>query len=142
MGTDVPRFDVPPKVDGSALFGIDAQLPGMKYATVQAAPVFGASVQSVDEASIQEMPGVRRVVNLGDAVAVVADGYWQAKKALDRLAIEFSESGHEAVEQSDIFRQFTEDMDAALVRFEELRLTDDTLREEVPPFGKGRSGGI
>ena len=120
MGTDVQRFDVPAKVDGTAEFGIDASLPGMKYATVKAAPVFGTTVKSVDDSSIQDMPGVRRVVNLGDAVAVVADGYWQAKKALDRLDIEFEKNGSETIEQSDIFKQFTADMDSATAEGEEI----------------------
>jgi len=120
IGTDVQRFDVPAKVDGSAQFGIDAVLPGMKYATVKAAPVFGTNVKSIDEASIQDMPGIRKVVNLGDAVAVVADGYWQAKQALDKLKIEFEASDNEAVEQSDIFNQFSDDMDAALADGEEI----------------------
>ena len=120
MGTDVQRFDVPAKVDGSAKFGIDAVLPGMKYATVKAAPVFGTQVKSIDVAAIQDMPGIRKVVNLGDAVAVVADGYWQAKQALDKLPIEFEETGNETVEQSDIFNQFTKDMDAALADGDEI----------------------
>jgi len=120
MGTDVQRFDVPSKVDGSAKFGIDAVLPGMKYATVKAAPVFGTQVKSIDVASIQDMPGIRKVVNLGDAVAVVADGYWQAKQALDKLPIEFEETGNETVEQSDIFNQFTKDMDTALADGDEI----------------------
>jgi isoquinoline 1-oxidoreductase beta subunit len=113
MGTSPPRIDVPPKVDGSASFGIDAALPGMKYATVKAAPVFGGRVVSVDESSIQEMPGVRKVVNLGDAVAVIADGYWQARKALDRLAVEFSDGGNGAATQDGIFEQFAGVLDAA-----------------------------
>lgn len=113
MGTNVQRLDVPAKVDGSAMFGIDAVLPGMRYATVRASPVFGTKVVSIDESTIQDMPGVRRVVNLGDAVAVVADGYWQAKQALDRLNIEFEQGDKEAVEQSSIFQQFSDDMDAA-----------------------------
>jgi len=120
LGTDVPRVDVPSKVDGSAVFGIDARLPGMKYATVKASPVFGATVKSFDQSAIQDMPGVRRVVDLGDAVAVVADGYWQAKQALDKLPIEFEESGNESVEQSDIFSQFAADMDAATTNAEEI----------------------
>ena len=120
MGTDVPRFDVPPKVDGSAEFGIDAMLPGMKYATVKASPVFGAKVRSIDESSIQDMPGVRKVINLGDAVAVVADGYWQAKRALGRLAIEFEQTADEGVSQSDIFGKFAADMDAATASGDEI----------------------
>jgi isoquinoline 1-oxidoreductase beta subunit len=113
MGTDVQRMDIPAKVDGTAGFGIDAALPGMKYAAVKAAPVFGDTVRSVDSTSVQEMPGVRKVINLGDAVAVVADGYWQAKQAIDKLAIEYEASGNENIEQGDIFKQFAADMDRA-----------------------------
>jgi len=120
LGTDVQKFDVPAKVDGSASFGMDAQLPGMKYATVKASPVFGAAVKSIDETSVQDVPGVRRVVNLGDAVAVIADGYWQAKQALDRLDIVFEESDNDTVEQSDIFQQFSDAMDAAIADGDEI----------------------
>jgi isoquinoline 1-oxidoreductase beta subunit len=120
LGTDVQKLDVPAKVDGSASFGIDAQLPGMKYAAVKASPVFGTNVKSVDETSVQDMPGVRKVVNLDDAVAVIADGYWQARKALDKLAVVFEENGDEAVEQSDIFEQFANDMDAAIANGNEI----------------------
>ncbi|MDG2377261.1 MAG: molybdopterin-dependent oxidoreductase [Woeseiaceae bacterium] len=120
LGTDVLRNDVPTKVDGTAQFGIDARLPGMKYATVKASPVFGATVKSFDANAIRGMPGVRRVADLGDAVAVVADGYWQAKQALDSLPIEFTETEHDAVEQSDIFRQFEADMDAATANGDEI----------------------
>jgi isoquinoline 1-oxidoreductase beta subunit len=120
LGTDVQKLDVPAKVDGSASFGIDAQLPGMKYATVKASPVFGTKVISVDETSVQDMPGVRKVVNLDDAVAVIADGYWQARQALDKLSIVFEADGNETVEQSAIFEQFTRDMDAAIANGDEI----------------------
>ena len=120
LGTDVQKLDVPAKVDGSASFGIDAQLPGMKYAAVKASPVFGTNVKSVDETSGQDMPGVRKVINLDDAVAVIADGYWQARKALDKLAVVFEENGNETVEQSDIFEQFASDMDAAIANGKEI----------------------
>lgn len=120
MGTDVARVDVPTKVDGSAMFGIDARPPGLRYATVKASPVFGARVETMDPASVQEMPGVRKVVNLGDAVAVIADGYWQAKQALDQLVVEFGLSGNESIEQSDIYAQFAADMDAALANGKEI----------------------
>lgn len=120
LGTDVLRLDIPSKVDGSAKFGIDARPPGLKYATVRGSPVFGTNVVSIDEESIQGMPGVHKVVNLGDAVAVVADSYWQAKKALDRLGIAFERNGNESVEQSDIYRQFAAAMDAASTNGEEI----------------------
>ena len=120
LGTDVQKFDVPAKVDGSASFGIDAQLPGMKYATVKASPVFGANVKSIDETSVQDMPGVRKVVNLGNAVAIIADGYWQARQALDKISVEFEQSGNETIEQGDIFEQFASDMDAAIAHGDEI----------------------
>ena len=120
LGTDVQKLDVPAKVDGSASFGIDAQLPGMKYAAVKASPVFGTNVKSVDETSVQDMPGIRKVVNLDDAVAVIADGYWQAKQALDKLAVDFDKDGNETVEQSEIFQQFASDMNAAIANGDEI----------------------
>jgi isoquinoline 1-oxidoreductase subunit beta len=107
MGTSPARLDVPAKVDGTASFGIDVTLPGMKYAAVMAAPVFGARVESLRSESVQDMPGVRRIVDLGDAVAVVADGYWQASQALAKLDVVFGQSGNERVNQSDIFARFS-----------------------------------
>jgi len=110
MGTSPLRFDVPTKVDGSAQFGIDTVLPNLKYAAIRSAPVFGGKLQSVDESSIQNMPGIRKVISLGDAVAVVADGYWQAQQALLRLKIEFSDGGNRR-DQIDIFEQYSTDLD-------------------------------
>ena len=113
MGTSPPRGDIPAKVDGSAAFGIDANLPGMKYAAVKASPVFGGKVKSYDTASVQDLPGVRKVLDLDDAVAVVADGYWQARQALDRLQVEFDDGSNAGWEQGDIFRQFASALDDA-----------------------------
>lgn len=113
MGTSVQRMDAPAKVDGSASFGIDVVLPDMKYAAIKAAPVFGAKVLTIDAGSTQTLPGVRKIVNLGEAVAIVADGYWQAQQALNQLDITWSESGHEAIEQSAIFAQFADALDTA-----------------------------
>ncbi len=119
MGTSPQRRDVPAKVDGTARFGIDVKLPGMKYAAVKAAPVFGGRVDSIDEASVQGMPGVRKVIDLGDAIAIVADGYWQAHQALNELSVEFDDGGHGDREQGDIFKQFADDLDESAVRQEE-----------------------
>lgn len=113
MGTSPAKLDIPAKVDGSASFGIDARLPGMKYAAVKAAPVFGSTVDSFDDDSIRGMPGVRNVINLGDAVAVVADGYWQASQALNKLDIAFTLTDNDDRQQSDLFRQFESAMGAA-----------------------------
>lgn len=113
MGSSPQRDDIPAKVDGSAMFGIDAALPGMKYAAIRAAPVFGGSVSTLDSASVQDMPGVRKVIDLGDAVAVIADGYWQARQALDQLQVEFDDGGNSHWEQDDIYSQFGADLDKA-----------------------------
>lgn len=114
VGQSVPRLDIPAKVDGSAQFGIDAEVPGMKIATIMAAPVFGARVESVDDAAARAMPGVVDVVQLDDAVAVVADGYWQAKKALAEVRVRWTEPGQQTVSQEQIFAQFDRDMAQAV----------------------------
>ena len=77
-----PRHDIPSKVNGSAIYGIDFTLPGMLYAAVEIAPVYGGKLVSVDTAPAEAMPGVKRVVKLDEAVAVVADSYWRARRAV------------------------------------------------------------
>jgi isoquinoline 1-oxidoreductase subunit beta len=114
MGRSLARLDLAGKVDGSAQFGIDAHVPGMKYAAVKAAPVFGSRVLAVDDAAARAMAGVHAVIALDDAVAVVADGYFQAQQALARVGIDF-ESGAEAqVSQQDLYARFRRDLDAAM----------------------------
>lgn len=114
MGTSPPRFDIPAKVDGTANFGLDVRPKELKYASIMAAPVFGSKVKTVDEAGIQNMPGVLKVIHLEEAVAVIADGYWQAQQALKKLNIEFEENDDEARAQSNIMEQFENDMNDAL----------------------------
>jgi isoquinoline 1-oxidoreductase beta subunit len=86
-GRSLPRRDIPAKVDGSAVFGIDVKVPGMVHAAVASAPTVGGKVASIDEASVGGMAGVIKVVPLGNAVAVVAQHYWQAHLALERLRV-------------------------------------------------------
>lgn len=114
MGRSVPRHDIPAKVDGSAIFGIDADVSGAKVATIKAAPVFGAAVASLDDSAARAMPGVLDVVRLDDAVAVVADGYWQASKALAQVKIDWTEPAQAGVDQAQIFAQFDRDMAEAI----------------------------
>ncbi len=106
IGTSAKRQDVPAKVDGSAAFGIDARLPDLKTATVRSCPVFGGRVAAVDDTAASRLPGIERIVNLGDAVAVVADGYWHAHRGLAAMAIEWTANGHEALDQAGVFAQF------------------------------------
>jgi len=111
MGTSLPRRDIPAKVDGTANFGIDAVIPGMKYAAVKAAPVFGASVVNADTISGKAMPGVIDVLNMGSYVAVVAAGWWAAQQAIDAMDIKFSKTDNDAVSQADIFAGYDKALD-------------------------------
>ncbi len=114
MGKSLPRADIPAKVTGQARFGIDARLPGMKFATILRAPVFGAKLVSVDDGEAAKMPGVRAVVPLEDAVAVVADGYWQAHQALARVKPAWSATDADSVDSEALFAGFEREMDAAV----------------------------
>jgi isoquinoline 1-oxidoreductase beta subunit len=106
------RLDMRSKVDGSAIYGIDFKLPDMLHAAVEIAPVFGGKLVSVDAAPAEQMPGVKRVVKLEEAVAVVADTYWQARKALAALKPEFDAAGHGAVTSATIFASFDQALGA------------------------------
>jgi len=91
---NVPRFDLPDKVRGKPVYGIDVALPGMLHASLAQCPVFGGSVKSVDSSVAREMRGVKRIVQLPDAVAVVADNWWRANQALKVLKIEWDDAGN------------------------------------------------
>ena len=89
IGRRLARLDVPLKINGSAKYGIDLDVPGMVHAAIIACPVFGGTVKSVDERAIAGRRGVMQVVKLKDAVAVIADRHWRAQTALDVLPIEW-----------------------------------------------------
>ena len=108
-----PRFDIPSKVDGRAIYGIDFTVPGMLYAAVDMAPVFGGKLLSVDSGPAEAMPGVRRVVQLDEAVAVVADSYWRARQALGALEPQFDDAGQGNVSSASIFAAFDEALGSA-----------------------------
>lgn len=102
IGTAAKRLDTPAKVNGSAVFGIDVVLPGMKIATVAASPVVGGKLAGVDDRRAKAIPGVRQIVRLDDAVAVVADHMWAAKQGLAALSIRWSDGPHGAVSTADV----------------------------------------
>jgi isoquinoline 1-oxidoreductase subunit beta len=102
IGTPAKRLDVAGKVDGTAIYGIDVKLPGMKIATVAASPVFGGTLASFDEAAALKVPGVHRVVKLDNAVAVIADHYWAAKQGLEAGAATFNDGPHAALATADV----------------------------------------
>jgi isoquinoline 1-oxidoreductase beta subunit len=91
VGKRTKRVDTPAKTNGTAEFGIDVKLPGMVYATIVQCPVIGGKVKSFDGAQAKAMPGVQAVVQVSDGVAVVADSWWRAKKAAEKLSIQWDE---------------------------------------------------
>src|SRR3954471_15347566 len=91
IGKPVKRLDAAGKVNGTAVFGIDAQLPGMKFATLAHSPVLAGKVRRVDDRALKGIAGVHRVVVLDDLVAVVGDHMWAAKKGLEALKIEWDD---------------------------------------------------
>lgn len=112
-GKPVKRLDTEEKLTGKQIYGIDLQLPGMLNAAIKDCPVFGGKVKSFDAASVSSMPGVKKVVQVGDsAVAVVADTWWRAKTALDALGIEWDEGPHAQVSSADIAATLKEGLEA------------------------------
>ncbi|WP_421862505.1 xanthine dehydrogenase family protein molybdopterin-binding subunit [Parvibaculum sp.] len=103
VGTPKPRFDIPGKVDGSAKYGVDAQVPGMFHAAVRLAPVFGSTVVSYDASEVLRRRGVKQVVEFPAGVAVIADNFWRAKEAALALDVVFDTKGNEATSSDTIF---------------------------------------
>jgi isoquinoline 1-oxidoreductase beta subunit len=102
IGKPIPRLDIPAKVDGTARYGMDVQLPDLRVATIMAAPVRGGRLDSVDPAPALGVKGVEKVVKLDNAVAVVAKGYWQALTGLRALSPKFTDGGHGALSSTSI----------------------------------------
>ncbi|MGQ0835217.1 MAG: molybdopterin cofactor-binding domain-containing protein [Gammaproteobacteria bacterium] len=89
IGKPMKRLDTPAKVDGSAQFGIDVRLPDMLYAALAQPPVLGGKAASFDGEAAKAMPGVKAVVQTTTGIAVVADSWWQARKARDAVKIQW-----------------------------------------------------
>jgi isoquinoline 1-oxidoreductase beta subunit len=102
IGTPAKRLDTPAKVNGTAVYGIDVRPPGVKIATLAQSPVFGGRMKSVDDAKAMAVKGVRQIVRLDDAVAVVADHMGAAKKGLAALVIEWDDGPHAKLTTNDI----------------------------------------
>src|SRR5882762_2409208 len=108
IGTPAKRRDTPDKVNGHAEFGIDTKQPGMKVAAIAISPVFGGKPKSLDEAAARAVKGVRQVVRVDEAVAVVADHMGAAKKGLAAAAIQWDDGPNAKVSSADIVRQLEE----------------------------------
>ena len=106
------RLDVLDKVTAQPVYAIDVRLPGMLYAAIMQCPVYGGRPKSVDENAIAAMKGVRRVVRMNDAVAVVADSWWRAKCALEALPIVWDDRGNGGLSSAIIFDRVRGALDA------------------------------
>src|SRR5215467_7451564 len=102
IGTRQKRFDVADKVTGKPIYAIDVRLPNMLHAAIVQCPVFKGTLKSVDESKLAGIKGVHRVVKLTDAVAVVADSWWRAKKAAEALPVSWDFGENSAVSSATV----------------------------------------
>ena len=114
VGKPMPRLDTQAKTDGSARFGIDAAVPGMIYAALIQCPVPGGTLKSVDDRAIRGAPGIVQVVKLDNAVAVAAEQFWQAKKAVDALKVEWEIGAASKVQQADLDKLYRDGLDGPM----------------------------
>src|SRR5262249_5129193 len=113
IGKPLKRLDTVDKTNGTTVYGIDVKLPSLLNAAVRACPVFGGKVKGFDAAKVAAMPGVKKVVPVGDtAVAVVADTWWHAKSALEALPIEWDNGPNAKVSSATIADFLKEGLDA------------------------------
>jgi isoquinoline 1-oxidoreductase beta subunit len=131
IGTPAKRLDTPAKVNGTAVYGIDVRPPGVKIATLAQSPVFGGRVKSVDDTAAKAVKGVRQIVRLDDAVAVVADHMGAAKKGLAALAIEWDDGPHA--------RLTTEEIAGEL---EKATLNPGAVAQNIGDVGNAMAGAI
>ncbi|MFZ2075385.1 MAG: molybdopterin cofactor-binding domain-containing protein [Xanthobacteraceae bacterium] len=130
IGKPLKRLDTPNKTDGKVVYGIDAMLPGMKFATLAQCPVFGGKVGRVDDSAAKKIPGVQQIVVLDDLVAVVGDHMWAAKKGLDALVISWDEGANAKINSSNIW----DDLRAASKK-------DGVVAKSVGDVAKGLAQG-
>ncbi len=123
LGKTVPRVDMVGKATGTAEFGVDVRLPGMKFATVRMNPKLGGDMRSYNDAAALAMPGVEKVINLGNGIAVVASNTWLAMQAADAVEIEWGDAPYPA-ETEGLF-------DVVAAAFDED--ANSTLRDDGDP---------
>ncbi|NNF97399.1 MAG: xanthine dehydrogenase family protein molybdopterin-binding subunit, partial [Halobacteria archaeon] len=111
LGKSQPRLDGPAKVDGSAEFGFDIQLPGLLTAMVVRCPVYGGKLKQFDATQAKAIDGVREVIAIKTGVAVVADHYWAAKLGRDALHIEWNYGPDAELSSAAITQRFAEVVD-------------------------------
>ena len=105
IGKSLKRFDTPSKSNGKTIYGIDAMVPDMKFATLAQCPVLGGKVKRVDDSAAKKVPGVRQVVVLDDLVAVVGEHMWAAWQGLDALKVTWDEGPNAKISSADIWNE-------------------------------------
>ncbi len=118
IGKPVKRTDSLAKATGTANFGIDTQIDGMLVAVVKQSPVFGGKVKSFDAAAVKDMPGVKWVDPIPDGVAVIADNYWHALKAIQALPVSFDEGANAKFSSAAYLQSLQDNLDTAGVNVE------------------------
>ncbi len=113
IGKPVKRLDTPSKVNGSAKFGIDAQVPGMLVAVMARAPLPGAKPAKVDDSKAKAVKGVQQVITIPHGVAVLATGYWAAKKGRDALVIQWDQGESATLSSAKVTAMLTDGADKA-----------------------------
>ena len=113
LGKPLKRLDTPGKVNGTAKYGIDAQVPGMLVAVMARAPLPGAKPASVNDAKAKAVKGVQQVITIPHGVAVLATGYWAAKKGRDALEIKWDQGETATLSSATVTAMLTEGADAA-----------------------------
>ena len=108
VGKPTRRLDTPDKVNGKAVFGMDVQLPGMLVALVARSQVFGGKVKSFNADKVRAMPGVKHVVQIPRGVAVVADGFWPAKKGREALEVVWDDGPLAGLDSRTQLEQYAE----------------------------------
>jgi isoquinoline 1-oxidoreductase beta subunit len=106
LGQPTPRLDIPEKVNGKAIFGIDVKRPGMLIARVVRCPVFGGTVETFNADKAKGVPGVRNVVKISSGIAVVADSYWAASKGVQALEVKWNEGPLASLSSADIIKKY------------------------------------
>jgi isoquinoline 1-oxidoreductase beta subunit len=131
IGSAAKRLDTPAKVNGTATYGIDVRPPGVKIATIAQSPVFGGRVKNVDDRAARAIKGVRQIVRLDDAVAVVADHMGAARKGLAALEIEWEVGPHGKLTVADIADQL-----------ETATLTSGPVAQNAGDIGNALAGAV
>ena len=108
LGNSLARLDVPEKVNGSAVFGIDVKLPGLLTAKVVRCPVFGGKVARFNADKAKAVPGVKQVVQISTGVAVVADNYWSASRGAQALDVTWDEGPLAKLTTTEILTRYKE----------------------------------